>query len=80
MQIKTNFQQNNMSDPNQPQNRFYMQQMSPAASQTWYDAYIMQVIETTLKAVLTKVRAGPPPAQQDDKYRIMFTPMATEDC
>lgn len=76
MQIKTNLRQNNMTDPNQPQKRFYMQRVSPTAFNAWYDSDILQVMATTTKAILTNVRQDP---LLEDKFSIMYTPMNTGD-
>lgn len=75
MQIKTNLKQNNMTYPNQPQDRFYIQKVSQTAFQAWFESDIMQVMATTTKAVLKNVRGGPQDLQ--DQFSIMYTPMST---
>ena len=74
MQIKTNLKQSNMTDPNIPQSKFYMQKVEAAAFPAYQKTDMLQVMALSTRAILQKVQGQD---ELEDTFSIMYTPMDT---
>jgi len=73
----TNQGQSNMTDPNIPQDKFYLQKVDSATAFTsYYDTDYLQIMALSTRIILEKVQnieAG----TLTDTFSVMYTPMDT---